>query len=139
VYDVLRPAPYFAGSVARVSYSGCHGWAIPTTCGDLDRAVDLVTRLCSAESHEREAAAGGVPARGDVLTAVEPVDATDEARLAITRETIEHGMITYPPLVRFPEVEDAGWGAIHDALRGELSPTAVVASIQHAAESALTA
>ena len=30
-------------------------------------------------------------------------------------------MITYPPLVRFPEVEDAGWGAIHDALRGELS------------------
>ena len=139
VYDVLSPAPYFAGPHARVSYSGCHGWAIPTTCADLDGAVELVTRLCSAEMHEREAAAGGIPARTDVLAAIEPVDATDEARLAITRDTIEHGMITYPPLVRFPEVEDAGWGAIHDALRGELSPAAAVASIQHAAESVLLA
>jgi multiple sugar transport system substrate-binding protein len=137
-YDVLSPAPYFAGPDSRVSYSGCHGWAIPTTCADLDGAVELITRLCSAEMHEREAAAGGIPARTDVLAAVEPLDATDEARLAITRETIAHGMITYPPLVRFPEVEEAGWGAIHDALRGELSPAAAVASIQHAAESVLT-
>jgi multiple sugar transport system substrate-binding protein len=137
IYDVLAPAPYFAGARERVSYSGCHGWAIPTTCGDLDAAVHLVTRLCSAEMHEREAAAGGIPARTDVLAAIEPVDATDEARLTITRETIDHGMITYPPLVRFPEVEDAGWGAIHDALLGELTPSEAVASIQHAAESAL--
>jgi multiple sugar transport system substrate-binding protein len=139
IYDVLAPAPYFAGPRSRVSYSGCHAWAIPTTCGDLDSAVALVTRLCSAEMHEREAAAGGIPARTDVLAAAEAVDATDEARLAITRDTIEYGMITYPPLVRFPEVEDAGWGAIHDALRGELSPSDAVASIQHAAESALRA
>ena len=134
LYDVLAPAPYFGGSTARVSYSGVHGWAIPTTCGDLDGAVELVTRLCSAEMHEREAAAGGIPARTDVLSAMNPLDATDAARLAITRDTIEHGMITYPPLVRFPEVEDAGWGAINAALRGELTPSAAVASIQHAAE-----
>jgi multiple sugar transport system substrate-binding protein len=139
MYDVLAPAPYFAGPTTRVSYSGCHGWAIPTTCGDLDRAIELVTRLCSPEMHQREAAAGGIPARTDVLAAVTPIDATDEARLAITRDTIEHGMITYPPLVRFPEVEDAGWAAIHDALRGELSPAETVASIQHAAEAALRA
>ncbi|MEY2424206.1 MAG: multiple sugar transport system substrate-binding protein [Acidimicrobiaceae bacterium] len=139
VYGVLAPAPYFSGPSARVSYSGCHGWAIPTTCGDLDGAVALVTRLCSVEMHRREAAAGGIPARTDALASVEAMDATDEARLAITRSTIEHGMITYPPLARFPEVEDAGWGAIHDALRGELSPAAAVASIQHAAESALQA
>jgi multiple sugar transport system substrate-binding protein len=138
IYDVLAPAPYFAGPTARVSYSGCHGWAIPTTCGDLDGAIELVTLLCSAEMHEREATAGGVPARTDVLAATIPVDSTDEARLAITRDTIEHGMITYPPLVRFPEVEDAGWGAIHDALCGELSAAEAVASMQHAAESALT-
>jgi multiple sugar transport system substrate-binding protein len=136
-YDVLRPAPYLSGPSARVSYSGCHGWAIPTTCGDLEGAVELVSRLCSVEMHEREATAGGIPARTDVLARVEPTDATDAARLAITRDTIENGMITYPPLVRFPEVEDAGWGAIHDALRGELSPAAAVASIQHAAESVL--
>jgi multiple sugar transport system substrate-binding protein len=137
IYVDLAAAPYLAGSAARVSYSGVHGWAIPTTCGDIDRAVELVTRLCSVDMHEREAAAGGIPARTDVLAAVTPIDASDEARLAITRDTIEHGMITYPPLERFPEVEDAGWGAIHDALRGELSPAEAVASIQHAAESAL--
>jgi multiple sugar transport system substrate-binding protein len=139
VYETLAPAPYFAGPQSRVSYSGCHGWAIPTTCGDLDGAVELVTRLCSTEMQEREAGAGGIPARTDVLAAIAPIDGTDAARLAITRDTIDHGMITYPPLVRFPEVEDAGWGAIHDALRGELSPAQAVASIQHAAESALAA
>ena len=31
-------------------------------------------------------------------------------------------MITYPPLVRFPAVEDAGWQAINDALRGDADP-----------------
>lgn len=139
MYEVLAPAPYFRGSAARVSYSGVHGWAIPTTCGDLDGAVDLVSRLCSVELHEREAAAGGIPARTDVLATMTPVDATDEARLAITRDTIDRAMITYPPLVRFPEVEDAGWGAINAALRGELTPSAAVATIQRAAEVALGA
>jgi multiple sugar transport system substrate-binding protein len=138
IYDHLAPASYLGGRYGRVSYSGVHGWAIPTTCGDLEGAVDLVTTLCSAEVHEREASAGGIPARSDVLAALRPIDATDAARLAITRDTIEHGMITYPPLVRFPEVEDAGWGAIHDALRGELAPAEAVASIQHAAQAALS-
>ncbi|MEY2591672.1 MAG: multiple sugar transport system substrate-binding protein [Acidimicrobiaceae bacterium] len=137
LYEVLAPAPYFAGTSARVSYSGCHGWAIPTTCENVEAAVDLVTRLCSAEMHELEAAAGGVPARTDVLAAATPIDATDAARLAIIRDTIEHGMITYPPLVRFPEVEDAGWGAINAALRNEVSPADAVARIQQAAESVL--
>jgi multiple sugar transport system substrate-binding protein len=137
VYDVLAPAPYLAGSAARVSYSGVHGWAIPTTCGDLDGAVALVEQLCSVDAHEREAAAGGIPARSDVLASLMPVDGTDAARLAITRSTIDDGMITYPPLVRFPEVEDAGWGAINAAIRGETSPAEAVARIQRAAESAL--
>src|SRR5205823_19067 len=60
VYAVLAPAPYPAGRQRRVSYSGCHAWAIPTTCGDLDGALALVHRLCSAEMHHREAAAGGI-------------------------------------------------------------------------------
>src|SRR5207253_3237118 len=36
---VLAPAPYLAGRARRVSYSGCHSWAIPRPCGDLDGAV----------------------------------------------------------------------------------------------------
>jgi multiple sugar transport system substrate-binding protein len=137
IYDVLAPAPYLAGTTSRVSYSGVHGWAIPTTCGDLDGAVALVEELCSVGAHQREAAAGGIPARSDVLAACTPVDDTDAARLAITRATIEDGMITYPPLVRFPEVEEAGWGAINAAIRGETSPAEAVARIQRAAEGAL--
>ena len=130
LHEVLRPAPYLAGPVARVSYSGVHGWAIPTTCGDIAGAVDLVDRLCSREFHAREAAAGGIPARIDVLD-------VDDDRLRITLETIEHHMITYPHLSRFPEVEDAGWGAIHSALLGELTPADATRTIQKAAEAAL--
>jgi multiple sugar transport system substrate-binding protein len=137
VYPVLAPAPYFGGSAGRVSYSGVHGWAIPATCGDLDGAVALVDRLCSVEMHEREATAGGIPARTDVLASITPVDDVDAQRLAITRRTIDEAMITYPPLVRFPEVEDAGWAAINAAIRGEITPAAAVAEIQRAAESAL--
>src|SRR5262249_27953771 len=123
--DVLAPAPYLGGPTARVSYSGVHAWAIPTTCGDLDGAVDLITRLCGLEFHQREAAAGGIPARTDALTA-------DDDRIRITRDTIEHHMITYPHLERFPLIEDAGWGAIHDALRGEVSPADATHRIQRA-------
>ncbi len=35
----LHPFRYPAGATARVSYSGCHSWGIPTTCGDVERAV----------------------------------------------------------------------------------------------------
>jgi hypothetical protein len=43
-------------------------------------------------------------------------------------------MITYPPFERFPEMEDAGWSAIRDALRGLHSPRAAAHAIQSAAE-----
>jgi multiple sugar transport system substrate-binding protein len=138
IYDSLAPAPYFRGPGARVSYSGVHGWAIPRTCGDLEGAVALVTRLCSVETHEREAAAGGIPARQDVLDALTPADPKDGARLDITRRTIDEAMITYPPLTRFPEIEDAGWSAINAALRGEVEPHEAVAQIQRAATSVLS-
>jgi multiple sugar transport system substrate-binding protein len=133
LYGRLAPAAYPGGR----SYSGCHGWAIPRTCGDLPAAVELVARLCSAEAGAREAASGGVPAHLGALAAHEPVDATDAARWSATRATIDTAMLTYPPLVRFPEVEDAGWGAIHEALLGRLTAEGAVAQMQAAAEAAL--
>ena len=48
-------------------------------------------------------------------------------------------MITYPPLARFPEIEDAGWSAIRDALRGQASPPDAAQAIQAAAEAVLRA
>ena len=132
-YDVLRPAPYPGGR----SYSGCHGWAIPRTCGDLDAAVALVDRLAGVEAGAIDAAAGTIPANRDAMAAYAPVDDVDAVRLDITRHTVEHAMLTYPPLHRFPEVEDAAWGAIHDAIVGACDAATAVARMQANAEAVL--
>lgn len=132
--DVLEPHPYVGG----VSYAGVHSWAIPATCADVDGAAALITRLIGDEASRIDASGGNVCANGVAFASVEPVDDIDARRLQITRDTIATGMITYPPLERFPEVEDAGWEAINHALRGELSSTDAVAATQRAAEAALT-
>jgi multiple sugar transport system substrate-binding protein len=133
----LAPAPYPAGPDRQVSYAGCHAWAVPTTCGDVDGAVALLERLCSREVADVDAAGGSVPAHVEAFASVTPADDLDARRLGITRDTIAGGMITYPPLARFPEVEDAGWSAINAALRGVMDPKDAVAAIQDAAEEAL--
>jgi multiple sugar transport system substrate-binding protein len=129
----LRPYPYPGGT----SYAGCHSWAVPTTCGDVDGALALVERLTSVELALLDASGGTVPANVEAFAAVEPDDEIDARRLAITRDTIANGMLTYPPLERFPAIEDAGWQAINDALRGERDPAEVPSLIQAAAEAAL--
>lgn len=132
--DRLAPHLYPAGPDRRVSYAGCHAWAIPRTCGDLDGAVKLVHRLLGEEMQAVDAAGGSMCAHRDALAAVEPHDDTDRRRLEITRKTIDEAMITYPPLVRFPEIEDVGWSAIRDALLGVRSPAAAARVIQSTAE-----
>ncbi|MBL8774957.1 MAG: extracellular solute-binding protein [Acidimicrobiales bacterium] len=129
----LAPARYPGGW----SYAGCHGWAIPRTCGDVPAAVAVLERLADPEAGAADAASGTIPANTAALAEVAPADAVDAARLAITTETIEDGMLTYPPLARFPEVEDAGWAAIHDALRGARTADDAVSAMQSAAEEAL--
>lgn len=132
-YPELRPARYPGGK----SYSGCHGWAIPRTCGDVDGAVALLADLVGEDAQRDDAAAGTIPANLGALDAYEPVDDVDVQRLVVTRETIATAMLTYPPLQRFPEVEDAAWGAIHAALVGEIDATEAVERMQASAEKAL--
>ncbi len=128
----LTPSLYPAGSERRVSYSGCHAWAIPKTCGDIDRAVALVTDLIGEAAQQLDTAGGNMCAHVDALASIQPADATDRRRLDITRDTIDTAMITYPPLARFPDVEDAGWSAIHAALVGDCSPRDAARAIQTA-------
>jgi multiple sugar transport system substrate-binding protein len=135
----LEPHPYLSGPLGLRSYAGCHAWAIPRACADVEGAVRLVERLCGAEANVLEAASGAVCAHVEVFGGVVGDDEIDARRLEITRRTIADGMITYPPLVRFPEVEDAGWGALHRALRGDIEVEAALAAMQQAAESVLTA
>ncbi len=133
----LTPHPYPAGTHRRVSYAGCHAWAIPTTCDDLPAALDLMRLLTSREANALDARGGNVCARVDAFADVQPTSEIDRQRLAITTETIETAMITYPAHPRFPEVEDAGWQAIHDALRGMRTAKSAVAEIQARAEAVL--
>jgi len=133
----LSPFPYTAGIARRVSYSGCHAWGIPTTCGDVDGAVALVTDLLGPEAQALDAAGGSMCAHTGALAAVEPENPTDARRLEITRATIDGAMITYPALVRFPDIEDAGWSAIRDAIVGRVDARTATAEIQRAAEAVL--
>jgi ABC-type glycerol-3-phosphate transport system substrate-binding protein len=137
LYERLRPASYVAGRARRVSYAGCHSWAIPTTCGDVDGAVELIVALSSAAFARLEASSGAVCAHVEAFAKIRPSDDVDALRLEITRKTIENGMITYPPLARFPEIEDAGWSAINAALRGDSTATEAVDAMQRVAEKAL--
>ncbi|MHB1447249.1 MAG: extracellular solute-binding protein [Acidimicrobiales bacterium] len=135
---LLAPAPYPAGRERWVSYSGCHSWAIPRTCGDLDGALALMEILTSESTACLDARGGSVPAHQRVLERIPPADGLDARRLAITRTTIEEAMITYPALARFPAIEEAGWRAMNAALTGRCSPEEAVARIQQAAEEALS-
>lgn len=132
--SVLEPHRYPAGRARHVSYSGCHAWAIPTTCGDLAAAQALLEQLIGSEAQRLDARGGTICAHSEALAAVEAVSDIDRRRLAITTSTIAESMITYPPLPHFPAIEDAGWKAINAALRGELQPRAAARSIQSHAE-----
>lgn len=136
-YGRLEPHPYLSGPAGWFSYSGCHGWAIPATCRDVRAAADLVNVLCSEEANRLETRGGAVCAHVSAFAGQEPDDEKDARRLEITRETVDLAMITYPPLARFPEVEDAGWSAINAALRGELTPAEATAEMQRVAEAVL--
>jgi multiple sugar transport system substrate-binding protein len=134
VAEHLEPHPYPAGPVRWVSYAGCHSWAIPTTCGDLDGARALLTRLAGREAQALDAAGGSMCAHRAALADVVADDSVDARRLAITRRTIDEAMITYPALAAFPVIEDAGWQAINAALVGDRTPAQAVAHIQQVAE-----
>ncbi len=136
--DRLTPQLYPAGTERRVSYSGCHGWAIPRTASDVDGALALLHLLIGADAQALDASGGTICAHEAALAAVVPVDDADRARLNITRQTIAEAMITYPALAKFPAIEDAGWTAIHDALEHDITPAEAAARIQAAAENVLT-
>jgi multiple sugar transport system substrate-binding protein len=133
----FSPHPYPAGPVRRVTYSGCHAWAVPTTCADMPAALELVRVLTSEAANAIDAAGGSVCAHVGAFAAVEPSSDIDRERLEITTRTIAEDMITYPPHPRFPEVEDAGWQAINDALRGMRGAKSAVQEIERRASAVL--
>jgi multiple sugar transport system substrate-binding protein len=133
-YERLSAHPYPAGPRGRFSYAGVHAWAIPTTCGDVAGALELLHLVAGPEAARLEAASGGVPAHLATFAAARPHDDKDARRLELTRAAIAEQMITYPPRAEFPAIEDAGWHSIREALRGALGARAAVERIQAEAE-----
>jgi hypothetical protein len=123
------------GPVRRVSYAGCHRLGDPRTAGDRPGALALLEQLLGP-THRRDAAGGSIMRTAPASPPWYP-DAVDARRLEITRQTIDEAMITYPPLARFPEIEDAGWAAIRSAVQGTTSPLEAAHAIQVAAEGVL--
>ena len=134
IADVLYPFFYPAGPDRRVSYSGCHAWAIPVTCGDVDAAAALLTELLEVPAQAIDAAGGSMVANVEALAGVQPTSDADARRMEITRATIATSMITYPPFEDFPTIEDAGWAAINAAIRGTITSSQAVREIQQCAE-----
>jgi multiple sugar transport system substrate-binding protein len=133
----LVPSIYPGGMARTVSYSGCHAWAIPRTCGDVAGATALLEKLCSRQAHAIDAAGGSICARIDALGATIPVSEVDQRRLALTRHTIANMMITYPPLRTFPLIENEGATAISAVLRRQLTAAQGAVAIQQSAENAV--
>lgn len=133
----LRPAPYPAGPVARVSYAGCHAWAVPVTAADASRSAAVIAALSTRDAGLVDAVAGNIPANTGAMAAITPLDQIDADRLRITADTISVAMITYPPLRNFPRLEDAAWGALHHLLLGHTTAEEAAASIADAVDAAL--
>jgi|LakMenEpi03Aug12_release.lakeMendotaPanAssembly.Ray.scaffolds.fasta_scaffold70525_6 multiple sugar transport system substrate-binding protein len=137
IAEHLEPHLYPAGPSRRVSYSGCHAWAIPRTCVDVDAALSVMHLLMGQAANELDAAGGNVCANEAAFAAVRPSNDTDRRRLDITRRTIDEAMICYPPLIGFPAVEDAGWSSIQAAIEGRISSAEAAHIIQQLAEDVL--
>jgi multiple sugar transport system substrate-binding protein len=56
----LAPFPYPAGPSRRVSYAGCHAWAIPTTCAEPDAAVAALHLLLGTDAQALDASGGNM-------------------------------------------------------------------------------
>jgi hypothetical protein len=97
----------------------------------------LLDRLLGPDAQGLDAAGGSICAHQAALAALAPASELDRRRLEITRTMIDEAMITYPPLVRFTEIEDAGWNALQAALLGRRSPAEATRTIQEAADRVL--
>jgi multiple sugar transport system substrate-binding protein len=133
----LAPSPYPAGPHGRITYAGCHGWAIPNTAGDVAGAVALIERLAGLEGSTLEAASGAIPAHRSAAAAILPVDEVDALRLDLTRQAIATQMATYPPHPNFAAFEDAGWRLVADCLARRIDSSDLAARLAAAQEELL--
>ena len=67
----LSPHPYLSGPAGLRSYSGCHGWAMPLTCGDVPAALDASGSCPRSRRKRSTRESGTVCAHVDAFASVD--------------------------------------------------------------------
>ncbi|KAG0380770.1 hypothetical protein BGX24_005151 [Mortierella sp. AD032] len=144
---------------SRSAYSGMHSFAIPKSCRHPEKALRLLQFLVHDDQQWLEAnESGSFPTKKAVLQRL--VNETEEAaersklfveaerttesdsqsdvqldseRLRCLRATVEEDMAMFPHLLTYPELEDALYPMIQDAMMGRLSPEEAARSMQRRA------
>ncbi|KAG0239786.1 hypothetical protein B0O80DRAFT_455072 [Mortierella sp. GBAus27b] len=125
----------------RSAYSGMHSFAIPKSCRYPKQALQLLKFLVRDDQQWIEASkSGSFPTKKAVLQRLEqgieskrmsgddstgqqhPDVQLDSERLACLQATVENDMAMFPHLRSYPELEDALYVMIQDAMMGHLSP-----------------
>ncbi|KAG0291682.1 hypothetical protein BGZ96_004934 [Linnemannia gamsii] len=125
-------------NVSRSAYSGMHSFAIPKSCRYPKEALRLLKFLVHEDQQWLEASeSGSFPTKKAVLqrlvnktaeVAAEVPEVSgddtqlDSERLDCLRLTVEEDMAMFPHLLTYPELEDALYPMIQDAMMGRQSP-----------------
>ncbi|KAG0343751.1 hypothetical protein BG004_005033 [Podila humilis] len=119
----------------RSAYSGMHSFAIPKTRRNLAASLALLKFLVDDDQQWIEASeSGSFPTKKRVIDRLvaeterqrelHPADVEailDCDRLSCLKETIENDMAMFPHLKTYPELEDALYPIIQDAMMGRIS------------------
>ncbi|KAF9901830.1 hypothetical protein EC991_005625 [Linnemannia zychae] len=136
---------------SRSAYSGMHSFAIPRSCRHPEEALRLLQFLVHDDQQWLEATeSGSFPTKKTVLrrlvsetedaaarrdeveqTSASQSDAQlDSERLSCLRATVEEDMAMFPHLLTYPELEDALYPMIQDAMMGRLTPEEAACRMQ---------
>ncbi|KAF9347509.1 hypothetical protein BGX34_003094 [Mortierella sp. NVP85] len=138
----------------RSAYSGMHSFAIPKSCRYPEQALQLLKFLVRDDQQWIEASeSGSFPTKKAVLQRVEEeterkrraaeegldqeqvVEAElDSERLRCLQATVENDMAMFPHLKAYPELEDALYVMIQEAMMGRVSPEEAARRIREAAQ-----
>lgn len=121
----------------RSAYSGMHSFAIPKSCRYPEQALQLLKFLVRDDQQWIEASeSDSFPTKKAVLQRlVEETEARrrdvgasekdailDSERLRCLEATVQHDMAMFPHLISYPELEDALYLMIQDAMMGRVTP-----------------
>ncbi|KAF8933433.1 hypothetical protein EDD21DRAFT_381099 [Dissophora ornata] len=124
----------------RSAYSGMHSFSIPKSCRYPEQAAQLLKFLVRDDQQWIEASeSGSFPTKKAVLhrlveeielrrlAASDVIEQAEEARLdserlACLKATVENDMAMFPHLKSYPDLEDALYLMIQDAIMGRVSP-----------------